>query len=473
MSGSTSVSTSLGEIEKEIPQHREGTPVPIATPDHGKEDVNTVDIETWEPPDGGLKAWLQVLGAFFLFFASWGFPNSFGVYQNYYTTELLKGTSSSSIAWIGSIQPFLLMFVGVLTGPLYDKGYFFSLVGTGAFLVTLGIMMTSICKEYYQFVLAQGICIGLGTGCMFVPSVAVIAGYFTMKRSFAIGLASTGGSIGGIVYSVAFRSLVDKIGFGWSTRFLGFLTMVLLMISLAMMRPMQFPARARSLWLPRAFKEPPYTLASVAFGVMFMGLYVPYFQIQGYAAELLKLDRSLSYQLLTIMNVASIFGRTVPTIVADRIGPINAMIPSGAGAAVMGFAWTGTKTMPSIIVFAVLYGFLSGTVVALPPTTIASMGGRLDEIGTRLGMSCVFAGIGLLIGNPIGGVLIDIPNGKFKGAQIYCGSTVLAGTILFLAAKLLLPRQKKKQQQQMGEERNESEKATEAELEVVAVQDNK
>lgn len=33
------------------------------------------------PPNGGLKAWLQVLGSWMLFFNTWGILNTFGVYQ--------------------------------------------------------------------------------------------------------------------------------------------------------------------------------------------------------------------------------------------------------------------------------------------------------------------------------------------------------------------------------------------------------
>lgn len=63
-------------------------------------------------PNGGLKAWLQVLGAFFLFFNSWGIINTFGVYQTYYESGILSSSTPSDISWIGSVQAFLLMFVG-------------------------------------------------------------------------------------------------------------------------------------------------------------------------------------------------------------------------------------------------------------------------------------------------------------------------------------------------------------------------
>ncbi|KAK6355590.1 hypothetical protein TWF696_004690 [Orbilia brochopaga] len=439
MPASTSASTSLGDIDKveiarqEIvaaPQMHDAIKVAAA--------ANVLDAPV--PPDGGFKAWMQVFGAFFLFFATWGFVTAFGVYQNYYETELLKGTHASNISWIGSIQAFLLMFVGVLTGPLYDKGYFRSLLYTGSVTVTLGIMMTSLCTKYWQILLAQGIVIGLGTGCLFIPSVAVIAGYFTMKRSFATGLASTGGSIGGIVYSVAFRSLVGRIGFGWSTRLIGFLTMALLAVSVSILKPLQFPVGPRSLLLPSAFKELSYTFTAVALMISFMGIYVPYFHIQTYAAEYIGLGKEISYQLLTIMNVSAIFGRTIPTIGADRVGPINLMIPAMVGTAIMAFAWLGMKSVATTVVFAVLYGFLSGTVVSLPPTTVASMGGRPSDIGTRMGMAFTFAATGLLTGNPMAAALIDIPKGKFRGAQILCGCFVTAGCLLFVVARLLLPK---------------------------------
>ncbi|KAL2025217.1 hypothetical protein VTO58DRAFT_105307, partial [Aureobasidium pullulans] len=55
-------------------------------------------------PNGGTKAWLQVLGAFFLFFNSWGIINTFGAYQTYYQSGILASSSPSDISWIGSVQ---------------------------------------------------------------------------------------------------------------------------------------------------------------------------------------------------------------------------------------------------------------------------------------------------------------------------------------------------------------------------------
>lgn len=125
-----------------------------------------------------------------------GIVNSFGAYQEYYQSAILAQESPSAISWIGTLQGFLLLIIGILTGQIFDRGYFRHLIFAETFLVVFGMMMTSVCKSYHQIFLAQGICVGLGAGCLFLPGVAMMATCFTSKRAFMIGIANTGGSIG-------------------------------------------------------------------------------------------------------------------------------------------------------------------------------------------------------------------------------------------------------------------------------------
>ena len=125
-----------------------------------------------------------------------GIINTFGVFQTFYDADLLHSNSSSAVSWIGSIQGFLLLVFSVITGPIFDMGHLRSLLCAGTFLLTFGLFMTSLSTQYYQVLLAQGVCVGLGGGCLFIPSVAVVATYFEKRRSFAMGVAATGSSIG-------------------------------------------------------------------------------------------------------------------------------------------------------------------------------------------------------------------------------------------------------------------------------------
>ena len=125
-----------------------------------------------------------------------GIINSFGVFQAFYEADLLHTSTSSAISWIGSIQGCLLLNISVLTGPIFDMGYLNALTCGGTIVLVFGLFMVSLSTQYYQVLLAHGICVGLGAGCLFVPSVALLATYFKKRRSLAIGLAATGSGVG-------------------------------------------------------------------------------------------------------------------------------------------------------------------------------------------------------------------------------------------------------------------------------------
>lgn len=234
-----------------------------------------------------------------------------GVYQTFYEQILLPNETSSNISWIGSIQAFLLVFIGVFTGPLFDRGYLRSLLVAGSFGVVFGMMMTSLCDKYWQVVIAQGVLVGLGCGCLFVPCVAIIPSYFSTKKALAQGIAASGSSLGGIIYPILFHKLQARIGFGWATRSMAFVILATLAIPTACMKTRVKPAATRRLIDLSAWREAPFSLFSVAEFLGFMGLYVPFFYIQIYALEKTNIDGSLAFYLLTFLNAGSFFGRIV------------------------------------------------------------------------------------------------------------------------------------------------------------------
>ena len=125
-----------------------------------------------------------------------GILNTYGAYQTFYESGELFMSSSSTISWIGSLQSFLLLLVGTLTGPVYDAGYIYHLLWTGSFTIVFGQMMLSLCHTYWQALLAQAFCIGMGCGCLFIPGVAILSTYFNTRLALAVGLAASGSSMG-------------------------------------------------------------------------------------------------------------------------------------------------------------------------------------------------------------------------------------------------------------------------------------
>ena len=125
-----------------------------------------------------------------------GIINTYGEYQTFYQVDFLSSESASNISWVGSIQAALLFIVGAATGPIYDAGHLRQLLVVGTFMTVFGMMMTSICKTYWQVFLAQGITVGIGNGCLFLSSVVIVSQYFTTKKAIATGIASLGSSLG-------------------------------------------------------------------------------------------------------------------------------------------------------------------------------------------------------------------------------------------------------------------------------------
>jgi MFS family permease len=382
-----------------------------------------------------------------------GVYNSYGAFQTFYEQELLNSNSASSIAWIGSIQGFLLMFLGALIGPFFDKGYFRSLLLAGTLAVVFGLMMTSISTKYYQVFLSQGVVVGLGSSFLFVPSVAILATYFNRKRSLAVGVALTGSSLGtlhytaditfiltswhlgGVIYPAVFRELQSKIGFGWTTRVMAFIALGTLSISLVVMRHRGVSHERRRFLDLDAWKEAPYTLFVSGLTIAFMSAYIPFFYISAYASAHTSASDELAFYFVAILNAASTFGRLLPNFLADKTGPLNMFLPCTIVSGILALCWIATHNTGGLLAFAILYGFFSGTIVSLPPSIIASLTSDLARVGTRMGMCFSIVGIGLLVGNPIAGALINLDTGDFLRAQIFCGVLVISSAVIALLSR--------------------------------------
>ena len=268
-----------------------------------------------------------------------GIINTWGAFQSFYEQNILAHESASKIAWIGSIESFFLMFIGIVAGPLFDAGYFYILVPVGSFMIVFGYMMTSLASEYYQVILAQGICVGIGTGCLFLPSVALMPQYFRKRIGFANGIAATGSGIGGVVYPIMFHKLQGQIGFPWATRALGFVVLGTCSISIAVMRVRFKPKQRRAMLQLSVFKEIEFCLVCLAMFTGFMGFYNFLSYIQPWALQRGIVSANLSFYLLAILNAASTFGRVAPNLLADHLGPLNVFIPCAAITALLAFCW--------------------------------------------------------------------------------------------------------------------------------------
>lgn len=389
------------------------------------------------PPNGGLVAWLHVAGGFMLFFNTWGMMNTFGVFQTYYESGALFQRSSSDISWIGSVQATMLLMVGFITGPIYDRGYLRPLLIAGTFGTVFGLMMLSLCKEYWQILLAQGFCVGIGAGCLFVPCVSILPTYFSSKLGAALGLAVSGSSLGGIIYPIVLHRLIGPLGFGWAVRVIGFIALGTLLLPIVVMRQRVKPPKARALVDWTAFTDIPFLVLVTAGLIAFMGLFTLFFYISYLGSARHLTSDNMAFYLVPILNAASCFGRTIPNAMADRFGPFNIIAPCCMMVGILLLCLIAVTNQAGLIVITVLSGFFSGALIGLPPLCFVAITKDKSKIGTRIGMGFGMMAFGVLAGGPgAGDILSGSGSMNWTGVWVFGGVSTLVASAIFGALRI-------------------------------------
>ncbi|KAK7227149.1 hypothetical protein V2G26_015152 [Clonostachys chloroleuca] len=394
-------------------------------------------IDPGPPPDGGWTAWSQCIAVHFIISNSWGFINSFGTWQSYYVT-LLPERTAFEISMIGSLTVFLLFFIGTFTGRLTDAGYFRQCYVIGSIFQIGGIVCTSFCTKYWQFILAQGLCIGIGNGFLFCPSLALVSTYFLKRRAIAIGITAAGGVTGGVIFPVMARQLLPKIGFPWTIRAIALVQLVCLAISNILAKPRIKPRRQGPIIEIQAFKELEYTSYAVAAFLFFWGVYFAFYYLAAFSRDGLPDPVSFteSLNLLLVLNGVGMVGRLAPNYFADRVGAVNIFIPVCATASLLVFCWMAVNTVPGLYAWSVFYGVFSAGVQSLFPAALSFLTSDLRKLGVRMGMVFTIVSFAVLTGPPIAGAIID-RTGGYRAAQAFSGSSLALGSVFLFVSKVV------------------------------------
>ncbi|KAH7924748.1 MFS general substrate transporter [Leucogyrophana mollusca] len=413
-----------------------GSSHPNLTPDEQtlhEQTSGKLDKYLGEAPDGGFKAWSVVVAIALCTFSTFGYVNAWGVFQAYYEENLLSDSTPSNIAWIGSVQYALCFLPGLVTGRLFDLGYFKIPYFIASCLVILCTFLIAECTQYWQFFLCQGVGVGLACGIVFGPALGIVSHWFKKRRGLALGITAIGSSCGGTLFPVAAQNLFPLVGFKWSVRIFGFMLLLTLGISNILIDRRLPPVNVTGgLFNWAALRNPAYAVYCLSGCLTFLGLYTVLTYIP-VSAELAGVNSDFAFYLIAIANASSAFGRLTAGLLADKVGALNIMTPFTAVAGILTFGWPFARSQGSLIGIAVVYGFSCGAYVSLLAAPAIAMG-DIGDVGRRVGMFMSFAAIGALAGPPISGAINDATGG-FEDVGYYAG-----GIVIFSVGLLLLTR---------------------------------
>ncbi|KAF2732259.1 MFS general substrate transporter, partial [Polyplosphaeria fusca] len=390
-------------------------------------------INPGPPPDGGFRAWMQVACAWLAIMNTWGFVNSFGAFQTYYASILPQ--SNSTISWIGSTQACLMFATGIFSGRALDAGWFRPTVVAGIILQIVGIFTMSVATNYWQLLLTQGICTGVAGGIFFVPVMGLCSTYFAKRRGMALGIVTSGNSFGGIVYPVVVRQLLEKVGFGWTVRVLGFINVAALSVVIAFMKPRLPPRKSGPLVDYAAFRDVPYILYVLGICFLMPPIYFVFYYVASFARDELGMSYADSLNLVIIANGVGIPARVLPGYIADHfLGVLNTTILGVACNVAILWAWLGVDSIAAFYVFAVIWGLASASFQSLFPSTIAALSNDITKTGTRLGMAFLVIGLSALAGGPIAGAVLEA-GGDYTAPICWSSASTVAGLGLIVSAR--------------------------------------
>src|SRR6185437_9742601 len=111
----------------------------------------------------------------------------------------------------------LFYFFGSIAGRLSDRFGPRRVVLAGAVIMGTGLTLTAAAPQMWTGYLTYGVGAGIGAACAYIPTLALVGGWFTRHRTMALGLAAAGTGCGTLLMPPVAAALIQA--HGWRTAY--------------------------------------------------------------------------------------------------------------------------------------------------------------------------------------------------------------------------------------------------------------
>ena len=145
-----------------------------------------------------------------MLFVAYGLQFSFGVFVTEITDD--TGWSRADILLPYAVYVALYSWLSSVSGWATDRYGPRRVVAIGAVILGLGWTGFGLSHELWQVYLTLGVVAAVGMSATWVPCNATVVRWFVRRRGTAVGVASSGGSIGNLVVPPVAAGLVAVVG---------------------------------------------------------------------------------------------------------------------------------------------------------------------------------------------------------------------------------------------------------------------
>jgi MFS family permease len=332
------------------------------------------------------------------------------------------GWSRTGISTVALINWLCMGLGAFLWGALSDRLGTRRVVLLGGGLLGVGLVSASQATTLGQFQLLFGVLVGLASGSFYAPLTATTTRWFTEHRSLAVALVSAGIGLGSSTVGPLARYLISAYDWHVAMFVIGNLAWLLIIPAALLVREPSGASAAAGgvsmlgsdgleLTVGQALRTPQFVAIALTHFACCAAHSGPIFHMVTHA-----IDRGVpamaAVTVLSVAGLASLGGKIVCGLVADRVGAKRTLLVGLAIQAVAVSLYIFTASLGSFYALAVVFGFAYGGVMPLYAILVREyFGGRI--MGTTFGAVGLVSTLGMALGPVAGGWLFDTFGGYF------------------------------------------------------------
>lgn len=431
------------------------------------------------PVDHGGAAW-KLLGTAFVFEALlWGepsfllllasvlivpgFPLSFGVFQEYYSTVPefsnsryipIVGTTASGISYLGAplVTPLIkrfpkyqrhMIWVGCMMYLLLFRSIAHHLLGP---ICVLGLVIGSFATTLGTLIITQGVMYGIGFLIFYYPILNMVNEFWVSRRGMAYGLLCSASGVSGAIMPLILEKMLYRFGHQTTLRAVAvFLT--LLTGPLIPFLKGRLPASEQSA-LSRVdssfLKHPLFWVYSASNVIQGLGYFFPSIYLPSHAASI-GLSHTQGAMLLALMSVSQVAGQFTFGYLSDKRLHLDLLVllSTLSAATATLTLWGLGHSLGPLISFVLVYGFFGAGYVAMWARMSTAVSDDPTVMPMIFSLFCFGKGVGNVMAGPIGGALsayLGFPGGHYSGTK-HSAIIFFTGICMILSAVCIGGRQ--------------------------------
>ena len=364
---------------------------------------------------------------------------SFGIYVPY--LEEAFDATHLEISSLITIRNIFFAFSMIVAGRLIDRYNPKYVIFLGGLTAVLGMFFSAWAQNLWQLTLTYAVLPGIGNGFFYIPSIAIISRWFNEKRALAIGIATIGVPISGMIINPFDAWLISFVGLEKSLVVLSIIILFLLLFAFVMRSSPDAENESTVSDIPTS---PEYENNNDSLGVMdairtksFWVLYIIFFlgmntfliiliNLFDYGIES-GIDPLIASGAPAALAFGSIFGRLFFSgVLTKYMNNKHVLFTSYFLEALSILIILFSQTVLAFYIFGFLFGFFYSGHMPIFPTILSNYFGT-KNIGSIMGVSATGFSLASVTGPILAGYLYDTTGTHFMGI-------IAAASICFLTA---------------------------------------